>query len=83
MSDMVHPPLELDVRPMLAAGRPPMAAILNAVNRLQPGQSLRLLAPFEPLPLYAHLQERGFLPESTQCTDGSWAIVFRPTGGTD
>lgn len=83
MSDMAPPPLELDVRPLIASGRPPMSAIMNALSRLQPGQALRLRAPFEPLPLYAHLQERGFLPESTQCADGSWEVVFRPSGGTE
>lgn len=59
-----------------------MGAIMNALGRLQPGQALRLRAPFEPLPLYAHMQVRGYLPESTQCADGSWEIVFRPTGVT-
>jgi len=83
MSVKPTPPLEIDVRPLFASDRPPMGAIMNALSRLQPGQALRLRAPFEPLPLYAHLQERGFLPESTQCADGSWEIVFRPTGGTD
>ncbi|MBL9210568.1 MAG: DUF2249 domain-containing protein [Opitutaceae bacterium] len=73
-------PLELDVRPLFAAGRPPLAAILSALNRLDPGQSLRLLAPFEPAPLYALLAERGFTAESQQLPDGTWAIVFRPGG---
>ncbi len=71
-------PLELDVRPLVTAGRPPLPAILNAVSRLEPGQSLRLLAPFEPTPLYARLRERGLVPESTARADGSWEIMFRP-----
>ena len=83
MSESPIPPLELDVRPLLAAGRPPLGAIMNALTRLQPGQSLRLRAPFEPLPLYAQLQERGLRPESPQCADGSWDIVFRPAGVTE
>jgi len=72
------PPLELDVRPLLAAGRPPMAAILNAVNRLAPGQALRLIAPMEPLPLYDLLAQRGYTPEPVQRADGAWEILFRP-----
>lgn len=71
-------PLELDVRPLLATGRPPMAAILNAVNRLAPGQSLRLIAPMEPKPLYEMLGQRGFTPSATQRADGAWEVVFRP-----
>jgi len=83
MNEDALPPLELDVRPMLAAGRPPMPAILNAVNRLEPGQSLRLLAPFEPIPLYARLQERGLVPRAKEQADGTWEIVFIPTGETE
>ncbi len=72
------PAFELDVRPLLAAGRPPMAAILNAVNRLAPGQALRLIAPLEPKPLYDRLAQRGFTPEAVQRADGAWEILFRP-----
>lgn len=72
------PPLELDVRPLLAAGRPPMAAILNAVHRLAPSQALRLIAPMEPLPLYDLLAQRGFTAEPAQRADEAWEILFRP-----
>ena len=75
------PPLELDVRPLFAAGKPPLVPILNAVNRLAPGQALRLIAPIEPLPLYQLLGERGFTPESHQREDGAWEILFRPGEG--
>lgn len=71
-------PLELDVRPLVAAGRPPLPAILNAVNRLEPGQAFRLIAPFEPKPLYALLLERGLDAVPTGRADGSWEILFRP-----
>jgi uncharacterized protein (DUF2249 family) len=71
-------PLELDVRPLFAAGRPPMAAILNAVNRLDPGQALRLIAPIEPVPLYQLLAERGFVAQPQQREDGAWEILFQP-----
>jgi uncharacterized protein (DUF2249 family) len=73
-----QPPLELDVRPLFAAGRPPLSAILNAVNRLQPGQALRLIAPMQPEPLYQLLGERGFTPEAREREDGAWEILFRP-----
>jgi uncharacterized protein (DUF2249 family) len=72
------PPHVLDVRPLFAAGRPPLPVILNAVAQLQPGQALRLIAPFEPAPLYQLLMERGFTAEPHQRDDGAWEIVFRP-----
>jgi uncharacterized protein (DUF2249 family) len=74
-------PLELDVRPLFAAGRPPMAAILNAVNRLQPGQALRLIAPLEPVPLYQMLGQRGYTAQPQQRDDGNWEILFSPGEG--
>ncbi len=77
------PPLELDVRPIFAAGRPPLVPILNAVNRLLPGQSLRLIAPIQPVPLYQMLNERGFTPEPTERDDGSWEILFHPSEHTE
>lgn len=76
---MTPPPLELDVRPLFAAGRPPLPAILDAMRRLAPGQALRLLAPFAPTPLYARLREQGFEPTATSRPDGTWEIVFRPS----
>jgi uncharacterized protein (DUF2249 family) len=76
------PPLELDVRPLFAAGRPPLSAILNAVNRLQPGQALRLIAPMQPVPLYQLLAERGFTPNAREREDGAWEILFCPAEGS-
>jgi uncharacterized protein (DUF2249 family) len=76
---MTPAPLELDVRPLFAAGRPPLVPILNAVNRLEPGQALRLIAPIQPTPLYELLAERGFTAEPSERADGAWEIVFRPS----
>lgn len=72
------PPFELDVRPLFATGQPPLVPILNAVNRLQPGQALLLIAPIEPVPLYDLLGQRGFTPEPRERKDGAWEILFRP-----
>ena len=44
-------PLTLDVRPELRNGGEPFARIMQAVGDLAPGQALRLLATFEPIPL--------------------------------
>lgn len=76
-------PLELDVRPLFAAGRPPLPAILNAVNRLKPGQSFRLIAPFQPAPLVDLLASRGFTAEPRERDDGAWEVLFQPAKPAD
>ncbi len=76
------PPFELDVRPLFAAGRPPLVPIMNVVNRLAPGQALRLLAPIEPGPLIALLSQRGFTHEAHRREDGTWEILFAPAPGS-
>jgi len=60
----------LDVRPLLAAGQEPRAAILTALEQLRPGQALRLLTPFEPLPLLSLAASLGF-EVTTQRTGGA------------
>ena len=70
------PPVELDVRPFFENQRPPLPAILEAVNRLQPGQPFRLIAPFEPKPLYDLLGQRGYQAEAKQRPDEAWEILF-------
>lgn len=72
--------LELDVRPMVAAQQPPLGAVLDAVSRLQPGQALRLIAPFEPVPLFRMLGQQGFRHEARMEDDGSWVVLFRRQG---
>jgi uncharacterized protein (DUF2249 family) len=69
-------PLELDVRPICVRGRPPMPAILDALAKLEPGQPLRLIAPFEPVPLYDFLAQRGFSHETSEPEPGVWAVLF-------
>ncbi len=66
------------MRPLFAAGKPPLVPILNAVNRLQPGQALRLIAPMQPVPLYEMLGQRGFTPQPREREDGAWEILFTP-----
>lgn len=72
------PPLELDVRPLIERQRPPLPAILDAVSRLEEGQPLRLIAPFEPAPLYTLLGERGFDHSTREDPPGVWVIDFTP-----
>jgi len=69
--------IELDVRPILAAGGSPLSPIMDAVDRLAPGQGLRLIVPFDPVPLYGRLAARGLVAEKRMRAD-HWDILFRP-----
>lgn len=71
-------PITLDVREELRKGGEPLPRILKAVGSLAPGQALRLLAPFEPLPLYAMLGRKGFDHEAVRRGEGDWEVVFSP-----
>ena len=69
---------ELDVRPILKAGDEPFSTIMGAVARLEPGQSLKLLAPFKPVPLFGVLAARGFEPHAREIGSGDWEVLFSP-----
>lgn len=72
-------PVVLDVRPIFERNETPCEAIDAAAAQVIPGQSLILLVPFEPVPLYAKLQRLGFSPHPEQLEDGTWRIEFRRT----
>ncbi len=71
-------PRELDVRPMLRAGEEPFQAIMDAVSSLAPGQTLRLIAPFRPVPLYSVMANRGFAASDRALDGGDWEVLFSP-----
>jgi uncharacterized protein (DUF2249 family) len=78
MTDAQH---ELDLRPILRAGREPFTVIMDAVRKVGPGQVLRLLATFEPIPLYGVLAKKGFTYAAREIGGGDWEVVFTPTAG--
>lgn len=67
---------ELDVRPLVATGQPPIDAVLRAIAALPAGAALRLHAPFEPRPLYATLAGLGFDHCAEAQADGSFLVLF-------
>ncbi|EQD34000.1 hypothetical protein B2A_12862, partial [mine drainage metagenome] len=71
-------PLTLDVREELRRGGEPLPGILGAVGSLAPGQALRLLATFEPLPLYAVLARKGFGHKAVRHGEADWEVLFSP-----
>lgn len=74
-------PYELDVRTISGDGEP-FASIMKAVGKLEPGQELRLIAPFEPVPLFGVLAKRGFRHAAKERTGGGWEVLFTPGGGS-
>ncbi len=69
----------LDVRDILKAGGEPFTAIMQAVDGLQPGQGLKLLATFKPVPLFAVMAQRGFGHSEREIGGGDWEVTFTPS----
>lgn len=72
----------LDVRPMMAEGGDPFAAIMRVVEGLGPGEEFELLAPLDPIPLYEVLGARGFEHHTQDLGGGDYRVVFRPPAAT-
>ncbi|HLG62357.1 MAG TPA: DUF2249 domain-containing protein [Ktedonosporobacter sp.] len=66
----------LDVRPVLAEGGEPFVMIMETAEQLKKGETLLLIAPFEPVPLYQVLGERGFTHETSIVSVGEWWVLF-------
>jgi len=70
--------VDLDVRPILRAGGEPFQEIMKTVATLAPGQGLRLLATFKPVPLFSVLGSKGLSHEERELEGGDWEVLFRP-----
>lgn len=70
---------ELDVRPALRAGGEPFGEIMATTSTMTAGQSLRLLATFEPKPLFHVLGSQGFTHEAREIGGGDWEVIFTKT----
>lgn len=66
----------LDVRPELEQGGEPFVRIMEAASSIKPGEQLVIVAPFEPVPLYAVLEARGFAHETEQVAADEWTVCF-------
>jgi TusA-related sulfurtransferase len=53
--------IDLDVRPVIAAGKDPLNLIIEKIKTIQPGQVLKIINSFEPIPLILLLEKRGFI----------------------
>lgn len=72
----------LEVRPELENGGEPFVRIMEAASALRPGQTLVIVAPFEPVPLYGVLDARGFAHETTMVALDEWRVRFARKGAT-
>lgn len=70
----------VDVRETLKAGGEPFSDIMKAVAGLRPGQGLKLLAIFKPVPLFAVMAEKGFSHAEREIGGGDWEVIFTPAG---
>lgn len=68
--------VQLDVREDIRNGREPFGRILMTAQQLGPDDRLKLLVPFEPMPLYTFLGNLGFGHTAKEMADGSWEILF-------
>ena len=70
--------IDVDVRPILRAGGEPFSVIMAALERLEPGQGLRLYATFKPVPLFAVMADKGFAHSEQALDGGEWEVLFTP-----
>lgn len=66
----------LDVREDIRQGREPFSRIMTAVAGLGADQQLRLIAPFEPVPLFHVLARQGFQHTARANESGDWEVLF-------
>ena len=52
----------------------PFDDIMDALDGLADGETFRLVAPFEPEPLYAVLDRKGFTHETVQVAGDEWHV---------
>jgi uncharacterized protein (DUF2249 family) len=74
--------IDVDVRPILRAGGEPFSLIMATLDRLEPGQGLRLYATFKPIPLFEVLADKGFAHSATALDGGEWEVLFTPAETT-
>ena len=71
----------LDVREDFRSGQHPCDKIQAALDRVSDAETLRLLVPFEPVPLFEVAREKGLGHQATPLPTGDWEVLFSP--GTD
>src|SRR5688572_3032207 len=68
--------ITLDVRPDFRAGQHPCDKIQNALGSVGENEALRLLVPFEPVPLFEVAASKGLSHSANQTPNGDWEVLF-------
>ena len=66
----------LDVREDFSSGAHPCDKIHSAIAGVTEGETLRLLVPFEPIPLYDLAARKGLGHKCQQAPEGHWEVFF-------
>lgn len=74
--------IRLDVRPILAAGDEPFAAIMRTAAKIPERGSLILDAPFDPVPLRRVLANKGFRAHAQELAPDHWRVCLQRAGET-
>lgn len=75
--------ITLDVRPDFRAGDHPCDKIQSALGRVADSETLRLLVPFEPVPLYEVAHSKGLTHDARQIAGGDWEVLFSRSAATE
>jgi uncharacterized protein (DUF2249 family) len=68
--------IELDVRPVIEAGRDPLNIIMEKLKQVDPGQVLKIINTFEPTPLILLLEKKGFETYVDRISENSVETYF-------
>lgn len=74
--------VRLDVRDEIRRGQEPFGRIMTAVAQLRPDDVVVLRVPFEPVPLYGVLAQRGLAHWAESAGPGDWTVWFYREPGT-
>lgn len=78
---MTEKVVTLDVRDEIRQGHEPFTQILATAAALKIGESLLLIAPFEPMPLYRMMAREGFAYKTRPMGRGDWEVLFSRVAG--
>ena len=67
---------KLDVRPLIAKGMEPFAAIRKKIDMLKAHEGLTVVAPFLPSPLIEKLGSLGFASKVERGNGADWMVYF-------
>jgi uncharacterized protein (DUF2249 family) len=68
--------ITLDVREDFRSGQHPCDKIQNALSAVGRNETLRLLVPFEPVPLFQVAARKGLGHKASQSPEGHWEVLF-------